>query len=324
MAHKSLDSYDHYVSRTYLKHFSDKPEHVFVHRKRKEFEKSVAINSICGSSGGDICDRFENKFGLREILANIEPAWNIFIESVKNKNILTTNEQTEKKDGLTLLIRISLYIAYLRCLSPFFNELAQKQQEDIINNDILPIIAGLKNTELLKEALQLIKDKKIKVSIDDEHYFKAMGINFLTRFANDIYKRDWEILENKTSVKFITCDAPIILLQEKEISLMERVTPIYLPLTSDYAILIHKSYGGKILPHKNINSQDVKKYNKLIVEWASDIVISSTNDLGISKLVDKYRNHTVQIEYHYQKIANGKLVFFRHVVKPKNDQPPPN
>lgn len=195
MTNKSLDSYDHYVSRTYLRNFLylPKPEHVFVYRKKEKLEKPMPINSICGERGGDICTRFENPFGLREILAKIEPIWHVFITAVSNKNILSVNLTETTADKITFLEKVSLYIAYLRCLSPTFHELCRK-----------------------------------------------------------------------------------------------------------------------------INQKTAKEYNKAIVKWASDFIISSINDSGISKLVDKYRDYEPQVEYQTTQLPGGyKQVLMRHIVKRK-------
>lgn len=60
MVHTLLDSYDHYVSATYLKNFSKTPKHIFAYRKKQMLEREMAISSICGTRGGDICHNFEN------------------------------------------------------------------------------------------------------------------------------------------------------------------------------------------------------------------------------------------------------------------------
>ena len=86
--HTLLKSYDHYVSETYLKKFSKTPKHVFVYRKKEKLEREMNIGSICGTRGGDICRGLGNIYALREILSDLEPAWNIFIESVKSRRIL--------------------------------------------------------------------------------------------------------------------------------------------------------------------------------------------------------------------------------------------
>ncbi|CAM2997139.1 DUF4238 domain-containing protein [Legionella worsleiensis] len=320
MVDKSLNRDDHYVSRTYLKEFISIPKHVFVYRKKEKLEKNMPINSICTAKGGDICHGLENIFAVRQVLSNLEPAWNLFIESVKSKKIIATNNSTPKEDGLTLLSRISLYIAYLRCLSPTMVGLGQEQQERILNDYLLKMLAESNHVDLDLTAKKAILDGKIKARVDDEDYFKARSAGFLGEFGNLIYHRNWEILVNKSSTKFITSDTPCILpafLSETHVALetlaYRKPDPIYLPLTPEYALIIRASLG-RGLSYIELTPSQVRQFNKEIVKSAYDMVISYKYDSGISVLVNKYRNYHSIVDFKTLQSPQGTAI----ITKQKN------
>ncbi len=310
MTHRSLNSRDHYVSRTYLKHFCCSPEHVFMYRKKEKFEKAAPVGTICCEPGGDICEHFTNKFVIREILSEIEPKWNIFINAVKNKNIVDVHKAESKAGERSFLESISLYIAYLRCLSPVVNKLAKEAREGVFNKFTLPLLADFEDERLDEDVRQSIRNGEFRVEIGDKQYYKAMGVHALLSIAVEFYERDWEVLINKSDVGFITSDTPIIPLPVAELLLNEKA-PIYLPLTSNYALLIRPNQGWCI-KYRDISRVKVKEYNKEIVKWAVDKVISSADDTGVSKLVDKYRNYEAKNEFVPVQLSASKQVFVRH------------
>lgn len=281
MTNKSLNSRDHYVSQTYLKHFCSSPGFAFLHIKKVTFCKPVPIKSICYERGGDICDRFENKYGLRQILNRVEPSWNIFIQAIKNNNLIETHHLHFENQEMSFLEKICLFMAYLRALSPTMHKLEKEKRETIINKYILPLIADSNHSQLDDNSRKAIKNENIIVEIGDRNYYKAESIRILSDLPNTLYKRNWKVLRNSTNVKFITSDTPFISLINGD---------LYLPITPDYALIIENSFGN-IISYKKVTKNDVKEYNKKIVQWASDQIISSTDDIGISKLVDKYRNY---------------------------------
>lgn len=317
MVHTLLGSYDHYVSKTYLQNFSKTPEHIFAYRKKKVLETEMAISSICGTRGGDICYNFENIYALREILSNLEPAWNIFIESVQSQRVIETNTSTPKVADLTLLSRICLYIAYLRCLSPTMLGLGQEQHERILNDYLLMMLAKSNHEGIDSDVKKAILDGKIKAYIDDKDYFKARSAGFLAEFGHLIDQRNWEILINKSSTKFITSDTPCILPEFLSVShrILEIVTnrkpdPLYLPLTPDHALLIRSELGRK-LSYTEVTPYQVRQLNKEIVKSAYDLVISYEYDSGISKLVNKYRNYYSVIDFKTLKSPQGTAIIMK-------------
>jgi hypothetical protein len=309
MAHTNLNSLDHFYSQTCLRYFSYSPGHVFMYRKKEKFEKSVPINSICCERGGDICESFENKFGLRQILDMVEPTWNIFIDGIKNKSINEIHAVHSQNSEIPFLEKVSLFISYLRCLSPTILRLLKEHHEEILNKFVLPLSATIENNQMDIATRELIQNGDIKVTIGNKSYYKNEVINFMAEMAQILYNKGWKVLINTTDTKFITSDTPFISLANGA---------LYLPLTPEYA-LIFKPFPDSNIEYKKINRQEVKNYNKEIVKWASDQIISSTDDLGISKLVNKYRNYEVKNEYTSIKEKKGEKIFFQHRAKLKEN-----
>lgn len=94
---------DHYVSKTYLKHFSKDDSLLFVYHKKSR-EKHIAYPStICFEYNGDHCEHYENEYAIRDSLKKVEPLWNPNIEKLKKHDI-----------SPALFLDMSYFIAYLR------------------------------------------------------------------------------------------------------------------------------------------------------------------------------------------------------------------
>ena len=296
---KELNRKDHFVSQTYLKHFGYLGKFVFWHRKKESLVKEVPINSICLERGGDVCENFENILALRDILKRIEPSWNFFIEGIINENLNQIHDDRSKNEELSFLHKICLFMSYLRSLSPTIRKLAKETNEGIINNFYLPRFTEHGQFKQLHEPI--IKGE-IKVEVGDTNYYKAQGINFLAEFAEHLYNRTWLILVNTTDVKFITSDTPFISLDNNR---------LYLPLTPTHALIFDKSFSHQIVYHK-VSAFDVRRCNREIVKFADDQIISSTEDAGVSKLVEKYRKYEAFVKFESIKEKDATTVIFRH------------
>lgn len=299
MVHKNEKSQDHYVSQTYLTHFSFSEKFVYVYRKKEKYEKDIPIKSICVEVGGDLCNFYENRFAVREILSKCEPLWNIFIESVLNKTLADVDSPLLSLDEneIPLYEWVLLYLAYLRCWSPVSIQQLRLQEEFFYNRCVLPFSRGIDDVLRSK-----ISNGSVRVEIDDKDYHKHQVIQLLCSVAKEFRGKNWDILVNETDVKFITSDTPFT----------PMFPSLYLPLTPRYALVIRSDSGAKI-NYKKIDKKTVKKYNKEVVKYAKDLVISSEMCGKLSRLVDNHRYFRPEVVFHVDESNTGVMkVFFQH------------
>ncbi|HCD9498742.1 DUF4238 domain-containing protein [Legionella pneumophila] len=311
--HQDLNSYDHYVAQTYLRHFSCYKNHVFVYRKKTRAKRSKGpekIKKICGEQGWDICQHLENVYALREFLNVIEPAWNLFIQSIKDETLheIETHEENE----LPVIMKGVLYIAYLRLLSPRSIEMAQKLREGIANR--LLAIQVDKIDDLTPNQRQLIKDGKIQVQFNDPVYFKGFSLNHLYDVSKYIYSRNWDILINNTKTKFITSDNPVIfknfyMKQGQIMQIDNQFMPLYIPLTPYVGLIIRKEAGTQI-SYKEALEEEVNILNEEMVKFATDLVVSSDNkeEPNISTWVDKYKDTSLSVVFNEINLGYQKII----------------
>lgn len=319
--HTDLNSYDHYVAQTYLRHFSCYKNHVFVYRKKTGAKRSKGpenIKKICGERGWDICHHLENAYALREFLNVIEPAWNIFIQSIKDETLheIETHEASE----LPVIMKGILYITYLRLLSPRSIEMAQKLREGIANQLLATQVDKIE--DLTPKQRQLIKDGKIQVQFNDPVYFKGFSLNHLYEVSEYIYSRNWDILINNTKTKFITSDNPLIfknfyMKQGKIIHIDNQFMPLYIPLTPDIGLVIRKEQGTQI-NYKETLEEEVNALNEEMVKFATDLVITSHNkdEPNINTWMDKYKDTSPSVVFNEVNLGYQKIITMQQ--KPVN------
>lgn len=302
MAHRNEKSRDHFVSQTYLRNFCLKDDCAQIYSKRRGWSKLIHIGTICTEVGGDICNYYENKFAIRDILEKCEPLWNTFIKSIEERNTIEINAIWRKVEGITFLEWITLYFSYLRCLSPTTIQQSKKMDSHILNHYVLRSTPGLSDEEY-----ELIKSKKITVNARNKEYHKAQSMKLLTEVAMEFYNKKWEILVNTSDLKFITSDTPFIPLMGS----------LYFPLTPHYALLIHPT-EGKSMAYKKITQAEVKKFNKELVKYAVDLVISSDEVCKkLERLVNNCNNYQPGVDYTTLKSSpNSQTILVQHKAIP--------
>ncbi|HAT1881219.1 TPA: DUF4238 domain-containing protein [Legionella pneumophila] len=311
--HEDLDSYDHYVAQTYLRHFSCYKNHVFVYRKitgAKRNKGPEKIKKVCGEQGWDICHHLENVYALREFLNDIEPAWNLFIQSIKNETLHEI--ETQESSDMPIIMKGVLYIAYLRLLSPRAIKMAQDLREGITNHILATQVDKIEG--LTVEQRKLIKDRKIQVQFNDPVYFKGFSLNHLHEVSEYIYSRNWDILINNTETKFITSDNPVMfknfyMKQGRVIGVDNQFMPLYLPLTPDIGLVIRKEQGTQI-NYKEALKEEVFVLNEEMVKFASDLVISSYNkeDPNMITWMDKYKDTSPGVVFNELNLGHQRII----------------
>ncbi len=307
-------SQDHYVPQTYLERFIDpnKPGHVRLYSKSKQFCVPATPEKICREFDGDSNFCFSNPRVLDSILHEIEPKWNWALDELERGNIT----------GDMLLI-IATNIARFRSCTPTRKRLAKSMLENDLES-LRPYMAEwVKRTseqhEDLEELINGLLDSNIKLSVDQD-LGHAFAIQNVVKVGLAYTISDWCILRNDTLIPFITSDNPGIL-----INLPSHLpSPIYVPLTPKHAILIFvnpknpdihsllellekKDIGVSELNEnltkfsknrsiQNLKATDitVEMVNHEIVKFAEDKIIANVEAEWIKKMVKEYKNWEVQ------------------------------
>lgn len=292
--HNRTDSRDHYVAQTYLKHFSCYKNHVSVYQKHNGNtiqHSHEHTNKICWKTGWDVCYKYKNHFVLRKLLTNIEPAWNEFIQSVKEKTLNKINPK--------IFPAGVLYIAYLRALSPRSIKLVKNLTEDKYNHRLQHDFDKIEG--LSSECRQLIRDGLINIEINDTDYFKLRSMEQLEPLAKTMHSNHWDILINNTSTKLITSDNPVIFknfyTRKGRIHKLDgQPMPLYLPLTPKFGLVIRNESSDKI-SYKEVMEEEVNALNKEMIKSASNLIISSNYEINnvIANLVHQYANTSLDV-----------------------------
>jgi hypothetical protein len=156
---------------------------------------------------------------------------------------------------------------------------------------------------LLSEGLRALEDGEIEL-VTDPQYVKAVSTRGLLRHALAAYNLDWTVLVNRSDIPFVTSDHPVAMLPpgrpheplKRYLSLTPQIC-LYIefhPLTtkvpemSEVPAMLSQTPSGTI-NHQAAAARSVKVINRLIVQCAEDLVISSSGSAGIEALTRKYR-----------------------------------
>jgi hypothetical protein len=308
---------DHYVSQTYLKHFTGangdlvpyyKSGHVIV-------GKAKSPKSLCFETEGDTNKYFPNTRLLDEFLQAFENPW--------NKNI------AKLEDGYldaNMKFELSGYIAFLRSCNPTAKRLGQQQISGVVKPTTYDIFMSTleKNKELSVEIKTLLKkefqDNKIGIEVDRE-FAHAQGMMTLMGILHRFYCSHWLVLINDSSTPFITSDNPAVLYYKDN---NPQIGQTYIPLKPNMAILITPDLSIERPSDEDVkrydNSQDrfciikpsyVEEFNKQIIKSAEKIVIHQCKEDWLKELVQKYRNWRMEAIISHLPTEKGVFTILR-------------
>jgi hypothetical protein len=299
-------SNDHFIARTYLKHFGDPKARGMLHAYRKTDGKEFPCwpKDVCHEWEGDLNDAFPDNPGMLGDYRKIfEPLWNPAV-----KTILEGSIGREEK------FIVSAYMANLMVCTPAWRRVGQKIYRDG-HVGVLKFKQEMaekhgKPDPILKEGLEALDQGHIEIEVDPG-YIKAKAIRRLMDFACTIYDQDWTIVANTTDQPFVTSDNPVaISYSGKPGDPMTRFLPITprlclsvrMPLrpgerrtSDDVRAVMSAPPRGKIF-HAEARPLGARETNKLIVQCAEELVFSSTDDDGVRELAKKYSRFRVDTD----------------------------
>lgn len=274
---------DHYVARTYLKHFSipNKPGHVLVINKSfpAVTPRPRPVSSICYKIDWSSNPHFKaNPRVIEDFLKPIEDTW--------DKNIRMLLDPVFEEN---VRFKIAGYIAYLRACTPTSTRLASDAYYDLLKlrYDQIEEREYQNPNSQFKKAIEVIRKAGGTQYRIDGDFIKANAIVNISQYQLLFFRSPWIIFENKTEIPFLTSDNPIVPIYRNVQS-----CEFYFPVTPSLAIVIHpeKDFNGEVEDAiMGIKPEGVEEMNEAIVKGAEEKVIFN-QDHKFSELVQKYQN----------------------------------
>jgi len=297
---------DHYVAKTYLKHFIGKNGMLAGYSKTKRTTFPCHPDDVCALWNDDINELFpEAPNVLGQFRQAFERRWNFAIKKVKARSL----EHIEKTD-------MSGYIANLLTCTPTTLRMLGAANAEFLKATMsfaknMQLKYGNLSYRVPVEAIEAMEQGRIEVSIDPKHV-QAKAIQNLLKHLLHIRDQDWLIVENKTTLPLITSDYPFSFYPFQGLQgPLRRVLPLtpyrwlYIEfeksdvpeLTLDNVkSLLETVPKGGIRYGSCTNKSVIKEINQLIAKCAEYHVFTSEPDSGIAELVRKYAEWGVEFE----------------------------
>ena len=322
---------DHYVSRTFPKHFGDDEGRLHAYSKKDGKYFRPRPDDVCREWNGDQNPAIE---GMPEMLgayrALFEPQWNQAVEELNRRNC---DRSVRMLVALCFANMVTLVPAWQRVSADVWQnmKLAKLRFKNFINQE-----RGVKD-ERLEKGLAAIQEGKIKL-VADPNDIKAKMTGNLLGYACLVYHSDFTFYENKTDIPFVTADNPVAL---KLSDTLGEAMIRFMPITPKLGLvmklgawdrkkgfpkemnainqLLQEEPHGKVFGH-NPSPDDVRKLNRLVVQCAENHVYSSRKDEGIEALVAKYGNYRIESSpREYRESATSFIHGFVIEVRPRTD-----
>jgi hypothetical protein len=191
---------DHYVARTYLKHFAGR-KLLRAYRKSDGLSFPCRPADICHEPDGDIIREFlsEPKY-LGEFRSAFEPMWNHAVDAIKRRS-------PDMRDKF----HIAGFWAALSVCTPTWRRVAiegynQYVLSTVRARDILLTEQGRPDPKI-SEAITAVDRGDVIIETEPD-YVRAQSAISLSRHTWAFYNADWDVLENDTPREFITSDNP--------------------------------------------------------------------------------------------------------------------
>lgn len=270
----------HTIPKTYLKHFSENKDTIYLYDLDKKEIRQQSISSV--SIIKDFytvvdVDEQEKKYDLEHFLADsIEPIYNPTIQYIEDNQLLINKEE------------FSYFIAaqYLRSprikkqiLNEIYDAVINGKSGEIFKNEDIKIFRNEfildGNTLALKEFLQQREENEgisIIAEIDESCYGQYF-VKIISKLAKSISEKNWGFLNPPKKRSFITCDNSYIRADAYGGNIGWINGDIFI-LSKNLALVI-----GDIEGWYDINLNDVKLINTHTVHNADRYVFSHSSEL---------------------------------------------
>jgi Protein of unknown function (DUF4238) len=293
---------DHFVAKTYLKHWCN-PATNKLHAYSKAAggaESMLAPKKVCREEDGDNNPTYlavaDSLGQWRKIF---EPRWNGTIEAIR-KGRITGDEK----------FIVAGYWANVTLTTPSYQNIGRKLYENSVRN-LIPLVAkpppGVR-----------LEDLEIEI---DPAFVKAKLTQMLLALTFAFCRQPWTILLNKTAQPFLTSDNPSamfgaglglpgarVLPLAPDMSVSTLMDPkLEIPKEFDLATL--KSMHQGLVSFENAREEQARFVNDQTVRSATDLVFSTTSDANVAALVASLREHGPRLDYVSVPLAAAKGAF---------------
>jgi hypothetical protein len=304
---------DHYVARTYLRHFTGKNGMLHVYRKTDGKYWPSGTKGVCHEWDGDLIRDFvKNEKMLGNYRAIFEPRWNDAVADLKNGIC-----------DAAVKMAISGYWANLLVCTPTWTRIGIKMHDyaamhRLRAEDILRTEAGRPDSKIQK-MLAAFDSGCYRIETKPDA-IRAMAATALMKFAWALYNADWTVLRNDTGTGFLTSDNPVAFHDSGPWRGGQPGLPRYLTLSPRICLYGFmdpagprdepdftrpprgKVQWGSVPPH------GIERVNRAIAECAEKIVISSCKSDAVQALAAGCARYRVDMEFIEMRRADGFLL----------------
>lgn len=286
----------HYVWQHYINNWANDKQQLFVVTREKQFlsnTENLAVEHYfynveyfsksdvdfikklynIDENGNDLqkqnmkwIDSFSQIFRLKDHFdqsgISTEEGNQLFLQSLKDVD----------EEGISLLEQDFL---------PVLNKLVQKDVDDFsLDKGYFDLVFFLcftyfRTKKIRDRAIESVKGSQVGDVISDiiKRTWSFSKYIFTTNLTFGIVSSKFTvvILENNTSVKFITSDQPVIN-TKADYSVPDKVLDLelYFPVTPEIGLLLSKDKAQELIVFRDLNKQEVSKYNQLIIDAYED------------------------------------------------------
>ena len=321
---------DHYVARTYLKHFAGPKKMLRAYRKSggKDFPCKPA--DICRELDGDVIPDFlSDTTYLGDFRSTFEPLWDSSLASLEQCSINMHGKR-----------RIAGYWASLLASTPTSRrvgaELSNKYDTEYLRaRDQLCREQGIIDLNL-HTVVEAIDQEKLKV-IAEANFVRADNATRLLSLAWALYNSDWYVFQADDGVDFVTSDNPASCSDPGDAWPPMGVTaPLFqcLPMTPRMCVVCNLGQNASIFRSINpdferkpegivrggkVNIETVGCINIIVAKCAEEIILTGGESEYVRQLAATYATFRVETEFKSYRTERGIALCHRTRVRERTD-----
>lgn len=328
MRHPMTD--DHYVARTYLKHFARPSGMLRAYRKSDGATFPCRPGDICHEPEGDIIPDFLSEPGyLGEYRAEFEPLWNHAVSALKKRSV-------DMRDKL----HIAGYWAHLMVCTPTWTRVAV----EISNHNAINVVSAFsvlsskmgRLDETLQAAVEDVERGDIKLETEAD-FVRAQSARSVLKFAWALYNAEWDVFENDTGTEYLTSDNPASFEDQGETWGPPGCIPFvrYLPVTPRLCITCDLTRNKEFWDMERDFTKEplgtirggfvgpgiVEMVNACTAKCAEDLVLGSAESDYARDLTARYSKFRVETEAKRFREPTGFLIANRTRCIERKDRP---